>query len=162
MAGCTTGPDSYPPPPQRPAPTAVGLRLGHFVAMNDPSADTYIVKDIAASAEGGSWRWAHRRPELRFFVETDRDWKFEMNFSIPEATLKDTGPVTLSVLIDGKLLGRYRYDRHGEKHLLRPVPPGLLKAGAINSVAIEPDRVWISTLDGAALSFILSSAGFVR
>lgn len=130
------------------------------MAMNDPAAESYFVSDISPGLEAGSWRWVYRRPELKFYIEDDSNLKFEMDFAIPEVTLKETGPVTLSVLINEKLLGKFRYDTQGQKHLERKVPPGMLKPKAINHVVIEPDKVWIAKQDGAALGFILSGAGF--
>ncbi len=162
LAGCNSPPSSYAPPAQRAAPAQGAQRLGHYVAMNDPSVESYIVRDISPGLEAGTWRWVFRRPELKFYLETDRNLKFEMNFSMPGATMQETGPVTLSVFINNRLLGKFRYDTEGIKRLEQKVPPGFLKAGAINTVAIEPDKVWISKQDGAALGFILSGVGFTE
>ena len=120
------------------------------------------MRDISPGLESGSWRWVFRRPELKFYLETDRNLNFEMNFSMPGATMHETGPVTLSIFINNRLLGKFRYDTEGIKRLVQKVPPGILKAGAINTVAIEPDKVWISKQDGAALGFILSGVGFTE
>lgn len=159
-AGCGTAPESYPPPAQRETPPAQSATIRHFVAMNDPNAASYILRDVSEGLEANSWRWAFRRPELRFFLHSSQHLKFVMDFAIPEHTFKETGPVTLSVFINGQLLDRFRCTKPGRRQLEKEVPPELLKAGALNLVAIEPDKVWVSKEDGATLGFILASAGF--
>ncbi len=161
LAGCTSIPDSYAPPMQRrpwlgPEPSAVK----HFVNMNDPDADSYIVRDISRTVEG-SWRWTYARPELRFHLATTQGLKFTADLSIAEVTLRQTGPVTLSFLINGHLLDKVHYSEHGEKHVQKPVPPGYLALGE-NRVVIEPDKTWVSNDDKVRLGFILTRAGFVQ
>ena len=75
--------------------------IGHFVNMGDLNATAYIVKDVADGAEAGSWRWARKRPELRFFLETIENLRFTADLSIADTLLKETGPVTISIFING-------------------------------------------------------------
>lgn len=163
LGGCSRQPDWYAPPVQRKPLTGTEFSgLGHFVAMNDPQADSYIVRDVAKTVEGGTWRWTGPKPELRFFLQAIHGLSLSVDFAIAEITIKDTGPVTLSFFINGHLLDKVRYEEHGNKHFQKPVPPEFLKANADNSVVIEPDKVWISKLDNAQLGFILTRAGFVQ
>jgi hypothetical protein len=161
LAGCSRGPDWYAPPVQRqPLSVAQSSFLTPFVSMGDPNAEAYIIKDVSDTIEGGSWRWAYRRPELRFYLPKAEKLTFVMDFTLPRATFADTGPVTLSIFLNGKLLGRQRYDKPGDQSLKLPVPPALVKPHAINNVAIEPDKVWVAKQDGAVLGFVLRDAGF--
>ncbi len=161
-AGCTRLPDSFPPPAQR-APLTLPLRgaLGYFLSMADPNADAYLVKDVATEGPG-TWRWVYDHPVLRFFVPDVPRLKFAMDFAIPERTLRETGPVTLTFTVNGKLLDRLRCEKPGEQHYAHDVPPGMLRANALNLVAIDPDPVWVSKADGGRLGFILSRAGFTE
>jgi hypothetical protein len=129
--------------------------------MEDPNAGEYIVADIADRGPG-TWRWAYSHPVLRFFVPDVPRVSFAMDFSIPERTFHDTGPVTLTIRINGALLDRYRCGVAGEQHYSHTVPSTMLHRIAINLVAIDPDPVWISKSDGGRLGFILSSAGFTE
>ena len=135
-AGCTRLPESFPPPEQR-APLTVPLAgpLGYFVSMADPNADAYLVKDVADSGPG-TWRWVYGHPVLRFFVPDVPRLKFAMDFAIPERTMRETGPVTLTFTVNGKLLDRLRCEKPGEQHYAHDVPPGMLRAGAINLVCL--------------------------
>ena len=117
------------------------------------------MRDVSPAVES-TWRWTYKRPELQFYLARTENLRFAMDFSIAGATFKDTGPVTLSVFVNGRFLHKQRYDQPGEKKMDVPVPPGMLTPEALNKVAIEPDKVWVSKEDGANLGFILSAAGF--
>jgi hypothetical protein len=64
--------------------------------------------------------------------------------------------------VNGQLLDRLRCEQPGEQHYAHDVPPGMLRANAINLVGIDPDPVWVSKADGGRLGFILSRAGFTE
>jgi hypothetical protein len=130
--------------------------------MSDPAADAYIVKDLSDSVEAGSWRWARKRPELRFFLDSVEQMKFKADFSIAETLFRETGPVTISILVNGNLLDKAKYPEPGEKHFEKAVPAKFLRAKSVNFVAMEIDKVWVSKSDGAVLGFILTRAGFTQ
>jgi hypothetical protein len=162
FAGCTRLPESFPPPVQRAAlfVPAAGA-LGHFFSMADRNADAYLVRDIADGGPG-TWRWAYAHPVMRFALPTVERVNFAMDFTIPERTMRETGPVTLTIRINGELLDRARFDHPGQLHYAHAVPQALLRLNGINLVAIDPDPVWESKADGAKLGFILSRAGFTE
>ena len=161
-AGCARQQEVYPPPEQRrpltlPPPTP----FGHFVSMDDPNAPAYLVKDFAETG-AGTWRWAYGHPVLRFFVPAAPRLRFAMDFSLPDRTFRETGPVTFTFHINGELLDRYRCTAPGEQHYSHSVPPAMVHPDAVNLVAIDPDPVWVSKADGGRLGFILSRAGFTE
>ena len=127
--------------------------------MDDPQADLYLVQDFQDHGPG-TWRWAYAHPILRFLVPDVPRLKFTMDFAIPERTFRETGPVTLTFRLNGREFGRFRCEQAGELHASHPVPGDLLRRGAVNLVAIDPDPVWVSKADGGRLGFILSRAGF--
>ena len=138
LSGCANIPDSYAPPVQRKLPTGAEPRaIGHFAEMGDPSSAAFIVRDVSEAIEGGSWRWARKRPELRFFLETIEGLNLRADFALSDVTMKETGPVTISVFVNGKLLDKIRCNEPGERHFLKPVPPQFLRAGDTNLVALE-------------------------
>lgn len=162
LEGCSRFPEYYPPPEQRkPISGSEPAWMGAFVNMADPAAEVHLVKDINTSLEA-SWRWAYRRPELQFFLESVENLKFTMDFAIPDAVIGQTGPLTFSYFVNEQLLTRVRYVKAGQYRFEQPVPAKLLRPQAVNRVAIQPDKVYVAEADGAQLSFILSSAGFVE
>ena len=162
LVACTRQPETFAPPPQRialyvPPPGA----LGPFLSMSDPNADAYLAHDIADHGPG-TWRWAYDHPVLRFSLPAVTRVNFSMDFAIPERTFRDTGPITLTIRVNGALLDRYRCDAPGEQHYSHYVPTDLIRPNAVNIVAIDPDPVWVSKADGGHLGFILSRAGFTE
>lgn len=161
LAGCVNIPDSYAPPVQRrPLAGAEPAPVGRFVNMADANAEAYIVKDVASGVEAGAWRWARKRPELRFFLDKTDHLNFKADFSVAGVTLKETGPVTISLFINGNLLDSVKCAEAGALHFDKPVPEKFLRANSVNFAAMEIDKVWVSKTDGAVLGFILTRAGF--
>jgi hypothetical protein len=161
LVGCVNIPDSYAPPVQRkPLTGADPSPVGRFVNMVESNADAYVVRDVNRGAQGDLWRWTRKRPELRFFLDTVDRLDFKLDYSIAEATFKDTGPVALSIFINENLLEKIQCAAPGEKHFSKPVPEKFLRPKALNFVALEIDKVWVSKVDGAQLGFILIRAGF--
>jgi hypothetical protein len=158
-AGCSRLPDSFAPPPQRP-PLDIppGLPVGYFVYMADPESDRYVVQGFAARSEA-PWRWAYDHPVLRFLGPDMTRVRFFMDFSIPERTFRETGPVTLTLSLNGEVFDRLRCAQPGQQHYSHPAPAGL-RRNAMNIVSIDPDKLWVSKEDGTKLGFILARAGF--
>jgi hypothetical protein len=159
-AACNRLPDAYPPPAQHAALNSPSPgNLSYFVSLADPGADAYLVRDFAPS-DGGASRWALDHPVLRFVVPAAPRLRFTMDFALPERMFRETGPVTLTFRINGALLDRRRCDTAGQQHYDHDVPPALLRANAVNLVAIDPDPVWVSKADGGRIGFVLARAGF--
>jgi hypothetical protein len=135
--------------------------VGSFVYMSDPTAESYFVKDIS-NLEGGSWRWTHQRPELRFWLTSTKKQKFKMIFAIADATMEQTGPITLSIFVNKNLLDTLHFTHPGEQPFEKPVPSSWLRKDAFTTVAVEVDKPYIAAGDGARLGFILRRAGFVQ
>ena len=158
---CGWQPGVYAAPAQRSIDLGTDPDGPHaFVAMDDPVADDYVVKDI--SPEHGFRRWAFTHPELRFRLSDTRHLNFTAEFAIPEVTYKVTGPVTVSYAVNGQTLGTMTCDHPGDYHLEKPVPDGLVEPGKFVRVTFEANPRWISPDDGAQLSFLLRSAGFTH
>jgi hypothetical protein len=132
--------------------------------MADPDAASYLVQGVAERGAGdqgpGTWRWAFDHPVLRFFLPAAARLQFTMEFTVPEITFRDTGPVTLAISMNGKPFDRVRCEKPGQQSYTRAVPAELLHANALNFVAIDPHPVWVSPSDGGRLGFILTRAGF--
>lgn len=133
--------------------------IGPFVTMGQPDADLYIVQGMRTFSEG-PWRWAHDRPILRFGLPEVGRLRFEMEFSFPENNFHQTGPVALTLSLNGKVFDRVRYDQPGPQHYDHFVPTELVHPNAVNLVAITPDKT--SRIGAEKLGFVLTSAGFVE
>jgi hypothetical protein len=128
--------------------------------MNDPTVNAYIVRDISDALEGGLWRWTFSRPELRFSLENEEDAALELDFAIADATLKDTGPVTVSVFVNDRPLGSMKCAKAADYRFIKKVPGSWIKTDGTALVAAEARPLW-NAPDGKHLGFILTRAGFV-
>ena len=159
---CNRYPESYPPPEQRRELTAAEAgEAKSFVEMNDADAESYFIRDVRG-LEANQWRWTGERPTLHFVLDSVENLKFAMDFAVAGAVIEQTGPLTVSFLVNGKLLDRIRYATHGEKHFEKPVDASWLEAGGDTIVSAELDKAWVSPADGVKLGIILKRAGFVK
>ena len=148
------------PPQDEYSPAADPGPAPAFVTMGDPRSSDCIVSDVSPIAEGSGWRWTYLEPTLKFYLPTYGQQRFVMDFFISETTFKDTGPVTLSVFVNGGLLTRLRCSRPGGYHLDRPVPSAWLQRANPAIVRAVLDKVWVAPRDGARLGYALTGAGF--
>ena len=152
----------YAPPAQRPSLGEASLgSLSHFVFMSQPDADRYIVQGMRPKSEG-PWRWAHDHPVLRFYVPEVGRVNFQMDFSLPESNFHQTGPVTMTLAINGRFFDRVRFDKPGQQQYTHSVPVELIHPNDVNLVAITPDKTSGPPQSGERLGFVLTSAGFAE
>lgn len=160
-AGCTSIPTTYAPPIQRKPLTGQDpSSLRAFVRMNEAGAEAHLLKDVNPFVEGGGFRWTQQRPTFQFMPSSSAGQTFKLDFALHSEVIKKTGPITLSILINGKPFDRVTYTKDGEQHYEKRVPPGLLTRGSPTIVTVELDKV-LDTPDGNKLGLILTGAGFL-
>ena len=163
LTACVSQPDIYAPPAQRrPLDQQMLVRKSPMIDLSEPGADKSIVQDIPTGVQASSWRWTGKRPTVRLTLLAAKDLKYHADFAVPDATFKDTGPVTLSFFVNDRLLDKIRYTEPGQKTFDKDIPAGWLQAPGSNTLAMEIDKVWRSKDDGATLGFILSRIGLVQ
>jgi hypothetical protein len=162
-SGCARYPDPSAPPPQRAPVEAVSLPAPPtIVEMGGPGAERAIVKDITGGQTNSSWRWTGQAPAVRVALKTTAALKFHAEFAIPEVTFRETGPVTIRWMVNGRVLDTVRYARPGSEQFEKPVPPDWLKPNSENVAGAELDKIYVAKGDGAKLGVILSRIGFVE
>jgi hypothetical protein len=160
---CQRLPEVYPPPEQRhPVEGNIGERASMMIEMRDPIAPTHFVQDIKPKLEGGYWRWTGKKPTLKILLVKAQGLKFVSDFTVYEACLKQTGPVTITFTIDGQTIDKQTYTTPGYKHLDKPVNPEWLQTGVPTVISAEIDKLYHDPSDGADLGFILTKIGFER
>lgn len=162
LNGCQSVPETFAPPEQRPPlPEFRPYRATRVVHMSDPDAAAFLVRDIGG-LEGGSWRWAGKRPTLRLRPRSDEGIRYVIDFTLPPVTFKETGPVTISFYFGDHLLESVRYAEAGRKQFQKLVPARWIATGEEVLVAAEIDRLWKSKEDGSTLGFIITSMGLAK
>jgi hypothetical protein len=162
LTSCVQMPETYAPPVQRqPIEAPRPYRIARVVNMNDPDAEARFVKDISKDL-AGSWRWCVQKPTVKIKPRTNENLKYTIDFTLPEVTFKDTGPVTMSFWVGDHLVDRIKYDQFGQKHFEKPIPSDWVKPNEEILIAAEIDKVWVAKEDGARLGFILTRIGLTQ
>lgn len=163
LGACQNMPEPYAPPVQRqPFENFRPYRVARIVEMSDPYASPHIVQDISDAIEAGTWRWTAQRPTVRVTLKQVENLKYVIDFTVPEATLKVTGPVTVSFTVNGRVLDRMRYATPGAQHFEKAVPADWVEANHDALVGAEIDKVWVAPQDKRTLGFILMRIGLTQ
>lgn len=163
LAGCVKYPEPYRPPIQRrPMEITESNKLSYFVNMNAPNAMHHVVADVIPELHDGTWRWTLKSPTLQFQLPSTQSMRLRADLTVPEITLKQTGPVKITVQIGGHLLDTIACSKPGQQLWEKAVPPEWLTTDSLVLVRMEIDKVWISPSDGVQRGFILTRIGFVQ
>jgi hypothetical protein len=158
---CT--PLSYPPPaqiamPSGPEPPATpDPAAGLIVAMSDSDADFHILGDVFPGGPGEEWRFTGLHPKFRLEVQRVVPLNFYIRFSNTVEMLRDRGPATFAIAIDGKPF--HRFTAAVEPEHRWPVPDGwFVKPGSVE-ISIDISPPWHGPFN-AAIGIQLHSVGF--
>jgi hypothetical protein len=165
MPACSRQPPSYPPPAQIVLPSGPEPALppdparDRLIAMSNPDADSHIVSGVYTADPGAEWRYTGPNARFRFDVPQTADLIFYLRFYNPADALRARGPMSFSVIINGKRIGSPRYTGSGDLEFRRPIPAGwILKRGPVD-VSIEIDPPWHAS-DGVTYGVMLNAIGF--
>lgn len=161
LSSCREPALEYPPPEQRPALEDYKAPAARVVNMDDGDVMQRAVRDLSAVA-AANWRWTGERPAVRVRVRSNENLKYVIDFTLPELTFKDTGPVTVTFTVNDHVLGRARYTSSGTRHFEKTVPPDWVEVGKDATVGAEVDKVWVSKDDGARFGMILTRIGLTQ
>ena len=143
------------PRSKRDLSAALGPRS--FVSMNLKSADLSIVKDIGA--QGDPQRWANQDPELILRVPK-LPAHFEMTYTVPADILAQTKTLDIDAWIAGQPAPPIHIAKPSDFTYKAPLP-GKLKTGEVVAVRFHVQNCYVAKGDGAKLSFLLTTAGFL-
>jgi hypothetical protein len=155
-------PEPYAPPVQRqPFEEGRPHRISRIVNMSDGDWVAHVVQDIPPG-EPGPWKWTGQKPTIKVVTRTNQGLRYTIDFVLPEATFKETGPVTMTFLVNDHVLESVRYKASGEEHFEKAVPPAWIEPGKDTLLAASIDKVWVAPADGAKLGFILTRIGLTQ
>ena len=163
LAGCTHQPEAYAPPaqivlPSGPEPLVAVSSDPLVVAMSDPDASTRIIADVFPAEPGAEWRFTGPHPKFRLQLEHVSPLNFYMRFDNSIESVRDWGPVSFSITINGNSFRSQRFSS-GAQEYRRPVPDSwITKPGPVDiAVDIEPPR---RAPNGTPYGIQLHSIGF--
>jgi len=137
-------------------------RLGPAVDVRDGQATAQLLRDFLGAEKPDRWHWTAEKPAVLFRVKPGRSPKFWMEFVIHDAIFLQTGPETLSVWVNGRLLGQRRYVTAGSQTYEGAVPAQWLREDGLTLVEMQFDKPYVAPADGQKLSFLFIRAGFAQ
>ena len=159
---CQNMPGRYSPPVQRqPLEDFRPYRISAIVNMSDEDAETHFVRDIF-SLGTVAWRWTGKQPAVRVRIRTSEHLRYTIDFAITETTLVKTGPLTVSFLVNDRVLQRARYTRAGGQHFEKAIPAGWVTANEDATVGADIDKLWTSPENGMKLGIVLVRIGLTQ
>jgi hypothetical protein len=163
LGGCQRQPELYRPPIQRrPYEIVEPKSLGHYATMNAPNALDHVVSGVLPELHDGRWRWTLQEPVLQFRVPRTNGLKFQMEYTVPQVTFKETGPVKIEIVIGACALDVIDVQKDLVGTHDKEVPPSCLTVDRPVVVRMKVDKVWTGADDRQPRGFILTSAGFVE
>lgn len=162
VSACRNMPGPFAPPVQRqPLEEFRPYRMSAIVDMADEDAKTHFVQDLTSNASA-TWRWTGQQPTLRVRMRSVENLRYVIDFAISGAMLAKTGPLTVSFLVNDRVLDRVRYDRDGAQHFENAVPPGWVTAGEDVTVGASINQAWIPPEGGPPLGIMLTRIGLTQ
>jgi hypothetical protein len=161
LSACQNLPEPYVPPEQRqPFDHFEPYRIARMVNMADGDANQHFVQNILG--DSGPWRWATKHPEVRLSMRTNKMLRYVIDFTVVDATFKDTGPVEFTFDVNGHPLDHVRYTSPGPKHYEKAVPEEWVEPHKDAIVGAEVDKLWYSPADHQPLGFIITRIGLTQ
>ncbi len=136
---------------RRPAPIISEVR------MQDPAARRRLLRGIYEGQ--GQWRWTARAFAVSLdSPPPDQTPYVQLDFTLPEELMSQTGTATLLARVNGVEAGRHTYDQQGRYLFESPIPrPALQKRRGPAEVEFEIDKSF--TDGGQVRGLIVVSAG---
>ena len=162
LCACERTPESYPVPEQRhPVEGANPVAGNMMVDMDGADVAAHLVKDVHDNA-GSPWRWTGSEPTVKVLAFTTDNVKFIADFTLWDEAMKQTGPLELVFLVNGKTLDDVHYSTPGVKHFEKAVPSDWLRTDVESTLAIKVDKLYVAPQDGAKFGIILSRIGLTQ
>lgn len=125
-----------------------------------PESARAMLRDVMPGATG-KYRWTYHRPA--FLMHTPGAGagtvRFELRFGLHSAVFAKTGPVALTVFVNGRPIGTERYTQPEEHTFSKPVPAEALRKDGLALVETSLDQ-YMTGDDGQRLGYLFMSAAF--
>ena len=132
-----------------------------WIEIGLPDADRHMLRDFQERSNPNVFRWTYERPALLFYVLKRENARFKMDFLLPSKVFQATGPIRLTVFVNGQKIGERTYDSPERQSFEQAVPPGLLRSGGITLVETVLDKYYRSPDDGQKLGYLFVRGGFL-
>ena len=161
LGGCSPEIEYRPPSQKAMPPGQDPPRIRDVIRMADPDADAFIAQDVLQGA-GGSFRWTGQRPRFKVWLNEPGGREFLMRFALISGNFQETGPVTVSITVNGRLLAAPVFAAAREYEYRHPVAETWLAAPAPIVLGLDIAPVYVAKADGVKLGVYLECIGLPK
>ncbi len=141
LCSCDRRPESYPPPEQYRPP---GGPEPPVLVMGFPNPDAWVLADIHEQNGEPGRRWTGAHPRFAFRLNRTGNLDLAMRLEIHSIPFAHTGPVTITIRVNGQTIDQVRYDSVGVRDYLHPIPAALLQSQTPVTVSLDVAPAWIA------------------
>ncbi len=129
--------------------------------MSDPDTDAFITQDVLP-ASGGAYRWSGEHPRFKMWLDDAAGREFLLKFALIRENFRETGPVTVSITVNGRLLAAPVFTAAEEYEYRRATPAEWLAGPGPAVVGLDISPVYIAKADGVKLGVYLECIGLPK
>jgi hypothetical protein len=137
--------------------TPVEVRL---ITMNHPDAPFSIVEGVLDAGHGWGFKWTLNHARFQLIARDLTNTDFFIRYAMDPRTLRDRGPVKITIIIDGKPFDSFVEGVVGEHEHRHPADELTSQSVRTLDVSLTVDPPWVAE-DGARLGIFLGAIGFV-
>lgn len=131
-----------------------------LLSMADADIEKHVLRDVLHSDAGEPSRWTGAHPAFRLLLDDVEGLQFYIHLFLPEPTFQVTGPVKLTVTINGTVVATPQFKGEGDHEFQCVIPNGLLKRKEPATVSMDVHPPYVSPRDGTRLGVLLFAVGF--
>jgi hypothetical protein len=133
-----------------------------WVEMGRPGAERHFLHDVMGGTPADPYRWTFERPALLFQVPKRGNTKFKMDLVVHGDTFKKTGPLRMTVWLNGKPIGQKVYDSPEKQTFQQEIAPEWLRSDGLALVETTLDTYYVAPADQRKLGYLFVRGGFVQ
>ncbi len=133
-----------------------------WAAAGSPGVNSHLLSGIMEDSEAGHQRWTFERPAYVFHVKGRRNLKVRFHVRVHPITYAATGPVQLTVWVNGKRLPEEALNAPEDRIFERNVPPEWIREDGVTLVETTQNKYYIAPEDGQKLGYLFIACGFVE
>jgi len=132
-----------------------------LIKMNSLDARFAVLAGVDGAGSGEERKWTDDQPRFQFRVSTLAACDLYLRYSVPEVTFRQTGPVRVTIQVNGKIFDSFVRSAPGDGEYRHPADGIIAEPFEPLIVALRIDPPYVAKDDNAKLGFQLEQIGFV-
>jgi hypothetical protein len=162
LSACGRGVSSVHPPDQFAMPGGLDPQPEvRLITMNGIDAKLAVLAGVDGAGTGEERKWTADKARFRFRVGSFGHRDFYMRYSVHPVTFQQTGPVRLSIAVNGVAFDSFRKDAPGDFEYRRAADDIGIPPYQPFEISIAVDPPYVAPDDGAKMGILLTSIGFL-